>query len=687
VDRATESSRAAALLRRLTQLSRAVSQAASLDAVLRLAVDQAAAILSADRAVLLLVGDDGQAHVRAAHGVDAELARQCGGPLDEEQIARIEQTLAGPEKRSFLAVPLIVQGAVTGLLAVSRADAEPWQSDDEAVLSALADQSAAPIEIARLSEEVQHARLLADNERLSSDLNLRVAELEGLLRVIPIGIAIADNPDCEVIRINPALSRMLGMEASKVTSYSANDAWRRAIRVNRDGREISIREGVVQTAADTGQVVEPCEMEVVWPDGRRLIMLASAAPVSDTNGLVRGAVGAFVDITDRRRMDEHLRQVQQMESVGRLAGGVAHEANNQMSVVLGAVHFILEQPDLPESVRDDARHIRRAAERTAAVTSQLLAFSRRQVLRPETLDLNLLVSELKPVLQRAMGEDCVLEWRPDPETGLVRADRGQLEQVFLNLALNARDAMPGPGQLTIETRPFSLEDRTRLAPDVPVRPGEYACITIADTGLGMSRETLSHLFEPFYTTKEVGKGTGLGLSTVYGTIKQSGGYVWATSELGEGTTFTILLPVTSVTPTLTPVTEQAGGSPAGETVLVVEDEAAVREMAIRGLRGAGYVVIEAQSGPEALRAVAVHQGPLDLIVTDVVMPGMSGRELVQELGRRGLRVPVLFISGYTDDEIIRRGLFERGRPFLSKPFSPQVLAARVGELLEHARQS
>jgi CheY-like chemotaxis protein len=367
-----------------------------------------------------------------------------------------------------------------------------------------------------------------------------------------------------------------------------------------------------------------------------------------------------------------------MESVGRLAGGVAHEANNQMSVVMSAADFILARTDLPPAVRADAEYIRRAAERTAAVTAQLLAFSRRQVLRPQVLGVNDVLERFRPVLQRTLGEDCPVTLLLDPGLGHVRADPGQLEQVLLNLAINSRDAMPRGGRLSVETASVELTERSTMASHgVRVRPGRYAQLAVSDTGHGMDQATLAHAFEPFFTTKGVGQGTGLGLATVYGIVKQSDGYVWAYSEPGQGTTIKLYLPVTDAAPEAAAMEPAPAVAAKGELVLVVEDEAQVRTIAARALTEAGYRVLEAETGARALEIVRRNGHRPALMLVDVVMPGISGSELALELAQVVPGVPVLFTSGYTDAEILRRGLLEPGAAFLAKPFSPEALVRAV----------
>jgi len=367
--------------------------------------------------------------------------------------------------------------------------------------------------------------------------------------------------------------------------------------------------------------------------------------------------------------------------VGQLAGGVAHEANNQMTVVLGAASFLLGRNDLPETARKDLEYIREAAERTAAITAQLLAFSRRQVVQARVFEVDEVIQGLEGVLRRAVGErsTLVLQLRAGAR---VNADPGQLSQVLLNLVLNARDAMPLGGRLTIETWVTELtEAYSQQRPGIAIRPGPYAVVAVSDTGHGMGPETLSHLFEPFYTTKPVGKGTGLGLATVYGIVKQSNGYVWAYSEVGKGTTFKVYLPLdASSLPHDAPPEPPVRAT--GETVLLVEDEPAVRVMTSRALQEFGYAVVEASGGHQALGILERKDTPIDLLITDVILAGMDGPELARRATELSPQLRVLFISGYTDDEIVRRGLLQEGQPFLQKPFTPEALATQVTELLK-----
>ncbi len=424
------------------------------------------------------------------------------------------------------------------------------------------------------------------------------------------------------------------------------------------------------------------EFRIVLPDGRIRWIADQGRVISMGPGRPPAMSGVCMDVTDRRATEEQLRQAQRMETVGRLAGGVAHEANNQMSVVLGAADFILRRHDVPEAARADVEHIKTAAHRTAAVTAQLLAFSRRQVLNPQVLDLNTVVRRFEPTLRRVMGEDCNVTVRPSEGLPPVKADPGQLDQVLLNLAINARDAMPRGGALTVETFRAELSaDTSGIKGGAIVQPGWYVVLAITDTGHGMDRDTLSHVFEPFFTTKGIGQGTGLGLSTVYGIVKQSEGYIWAYSEPGKGATFKIYL--RPATEPLEPSEPDRAGQPraSGELILVVEDEGAVRSIAARALAEAGFRVREAGSGREALELLTVSAERIALVVTDVVMPEITGKDLAERVALLVPGTPVLFTSGYTDGEILRRGLLAPDAAFLQKPFTPHGLIAAVRERL------
>ena len=395
------------------------------------------------------------------------------------------------------------------------------------------------------------------------------------------------------------------------------------------------------------------------------------------------------DVTERKRAEEelrlseeHLRQAQKMEAVGRLAGGIAHDFNNALTVIKSFSQFLLDDLEPEDRRRSDVREIDKAADRAAAMTRKLLAFGRKQVLQPKPLDLNAIVAGMGPTLRRMLGAgDVTVLMDLDPTARVIEADPGQIEQVVLNLAANARDAMPKGGTLTIRTRNEALE---RANAKWEVRPGSYTLLSITDTGVGMDDSTKSHLFEPYFTTKEQGRSgsTGLGLSTVYGIIKQSGGHVWVDSAPGQGTTFRIYMPHATSPDSLPTVGPRPQSAPADrETILLVDDEEALRLAARRMLQRAGFTVIQASDGADALRVLAEHAGPVHALVTDVVMPGVGGPELVRRLREVRPDLPTLFISGYTEEGVRTQGALHPDAAFLAKPFSQDDLVRKVREVL------
>ena len=413
---------------------------------------------------------------------------------------------------------------------------------------------------------------------------------------------------------------------------------------------------------------------IVRPDGSERFVEERFDYVHDAEGKPVRAMGTVRDLTDYKRLEEQLRHSQKMEAIGRLAGGVAHDFNNLLTIINGYSQFALERLEDGHPVRRDVIEIHEAGERAAALTRQLLAFSRRQLLQPQVLDLNTIVNRLEKMLRRLIGEDVELTTDLDRNLRRVKVDAGQIEQVIMNLAVNARDAMPEGGRLAIETANVWLD---RLA-DLP--PGFCVRLSISDTGAGISAETQAHIFEPFFTTKPKGKGTGLGLSTVYGIVKQSGGEIQVRSEPGRGAAFDIFLPAvdSAVVQESQAAPASAGGS---ETVLVVEDEDGVRSLTSKILQNAGYTVLEAANAEEAMVVCARYAGTIHAMVTDVVMPGLSGRELARQLEALRPAMRVLYISGYTDDAIVQHGVLDPGLEFIQKPFTPKALAAKVAGMM------
>jgi PAS domain S-box-containing protein len=410
--------------------------------------------------------------------------------------------------------------------------------------------------------------------------------------------------------------------------------------------------------------------------------------VSDTAVVVSGSTrhpvmeGIIVDITERKLLENQLQQSRRMEAVGRLAGGIAHDFNNLLTIIKGYAELALQRPGIQPEQRADVTQIDNAAERAALLIRQLLAFSRRQVLQPKVIDLNAIVLGLDKLLGRLMGEHIEMVTRCGTNVGNVKADPAQVEQVIMNLVVNARDAMPKGGRLTVETVNVEL-DSTYARDHVSVKPGPYVMLAVSDTGMGISRETMAQIFEPFFTTKESGKGTGLGLSTVYGIVKQSGGYIWVYSEPNKGTTFKVYLPRVAAEVECKPsVVEVPGAGRGSETILLVEDEEAVRDLASRILSAKGYSVVAARNTKEAEQFSEKHAGDIHLVLTDIIMPGTSGRELARRISARRPRTRILFMSGYTDNVLAEGGVLEAGLSFLQKPFTPGALLQKVREVLD-----
>ncbi len=426
------------------------------------------------------------------------------------------------------------------------------------------------------------------------------------------------------------------------------------------------------------------EYRLLRSDGQYRRMTARGVPVRNAQGELVEWVGTCTDVEDDRRAAEHLRQAQRLEAVGSLAGGVAHEVNNMMTAVIGFGGFALKgmAPDHPQ--RSDVAEMVKAASRAAGITRQLLAFTRQQVLRPSVLNLNTVVSNVVRLLGSFLGADIDLVTDLDPEVGRVRADLGQLEQVIVNLALNARQAMEGGGRLRLETSNVMLDSGySARHPGTDVEAGQYVVLRVSDTGSGMDAATLARAFEPFFTTKPVGQGTGLGLSMAYGIIKQSGGYIWLYSEPGLGTTVKVYLP-RAADPADEPQRPPEVPRGRGETILVVEDDEAVRTLTRRQLEEVGYDVMEAVSGREALELLSADS-QIDLVLCDVVLPEMGGTELGRRVSAMRRKIPILYMSGYPGPEVVERGLITKHAPFLEKPFSPETLGSAVRRLLDQTQ--
>ena len=488
--------------------------------------------------------------------------------------------------------------------------------------------------------------------------------------------------------VNPAAARMLGYEADELLGRPSHSIWH---HTKPDGSPFPEEECPIYATHRDG-MVHRVSTEVFWSKvGTSFPVEYSSTPIIEQDQLA-GAVVAFVDITERKRAEEEkhslerqVQQAQKMEAVGRLAGGVAHDFNNLLTVITGYSELLLQKIGEESPMHGEVEQIQRAGERAASLTQHLLAFSRKQIIEPKVLDLNLLMANVGKMLIRLIGENIDLKTVHGKNLGLVKIDSGQFDQVLINLAVNARDAMPDGGTLLIETANVELDEEYCAGRPYQIRPGRFVRLSVSDTGHGMTKEVTQQIYEPFFTTKEQGKGTGLGLSMIFGAVKQSGGSIEVYSEVGKGTTFKIYLPRVEEEAVTPGKDGQSAVLPIGtETLLVVEDEETLRKLAIRILGGLGYKVLQAGSGDEAISLAVEYKERIDLLLTDVVMPGMNGAELARQLVLHRPEMKVLFTSGYTDDAITRHGVLDKGVSFIGKPYTLSALTKKVREVLDKA---
>ena len=566
--------------------------------------------------------------------------------------------MIGAPSLDWLGVPLKAGSTTFGVLVVqSYTDNVRYREKDKDILTFVSHQLASAIEHKRSEEALRRSEARYRSVVQSAVYGIYRSNLEG-----------------KFLDVNPALVAMLGRNSAeevlgldpKVDVFvDATEQARLMVEFRRGARLDNV--------------------EVRWKrkDGKPITVRLSGRAVKGETDEVVEVIAE--DVTERRVLEDQFRQAQKMEAVGRLAGGVAHDFNNLLMVISGYTEVLMEHTAQDHALHPKIAAIQQAADRATTLTRQLLAFSRKQLLELKVVDVNAIVKDIERLLRPLIGENIELVTRLSADLGRTRADAGQIEQVIMNLVVNSKDAMPNGGTITIQTANETLDDDLQRECSY-IQPGPYVMLSIEDNGHGMDKETQSRIFEPFFTTKEKGKGTGLGLSTVYGIIKQSGGYVLAQSEVGRGTTFRIYLPRVEEPAENASVTRASksvtGGS---ETVLLVEDEESVRQLVRETLEAKGYKVLEADHGAAALRVASDHHGPIDMLITDVVMPGMSGRELSEQLSASDPDIKILYLSGYTEDAVVHQGVLEPGTSFLQKPFTLQALARKVREVLRSER--
>ena len=536
----------------------------------------------------------------------------------------------------------------------------------ESTASVIRSPSGQPERLVVVNRDVTERKEAAESLRLSE------SGFRSMIEDAPYGIYRA-RIDGGLLRANPALQRMLGYERLDELLDASLPA-----DIFRNSSDFNGLQKLLENANEFKDV----EVELKRKDGAPITVRCTGRKVKEEydNGPCFDVFAE--DVTERRVLERQLRMAGKMEAVGRLSGGIAHDFNNLLGVIIGYSQVLRRKLGSDSGLLECAEEIEKAGQRAASLTRQLLAFSRQQILTPSILNLNSLVQDMAKMLPRLLGEDIAVSTSLHPDLGVVKADQSQIEQVIMNLAVNARDAMPDGGTLRVETRNVEL-DQAYAWQHAGAKPGPYVMLAVTDTGTGIDPDTLAHIFEPFFTTKEVGKGTGLGLATVYGVVKQSGGYVWAESEPGQGASFQIFLPrvaepATDATAT-TPLEEAVGGS---ETILLVEDSEPLRKLTQSFLASHGFRVLAAQDGEEAIRLETQHSGRIDLLLTDVVMPGMNGRALAEKMLPRQRGMRVLYISGYTDSFVARHGVLEQGTELLHKPFTEDVLIRKVRDVLD-----
>jgi PAS domain S-box-containing protein len=601
---------------------------------------------------------------KAGRGLTEYVLRTCKSLLANKEVLKKlkemnEAEMIGALSPIWLGVPLKVAEKPIGIIALQDySNPDAYGERELTMLEYVSTQVAKAIQRKRAEDAL----------RISEDLN------RGIVANTPIGIMYLDAKGT-IIYENPAMARITDVPEGEVSK-----AIGKRIQDIPDRKNIKIDEMVQKIIA--GEPVSNIEIEYQSFYRKNITLKIHAAPRRDAEGKIIGAIVMCEDITDFKKLEAQFLQAQKMEAVGRLAGGVAHDFNNLLTVIFGHAELGMMSLDDASPVRKHLREIISIADRTTELIDQLLSFSRKKVIKPRIIDLNEHLANMERMLQRLIGEDVELTFIRKPALGLIKAEPAQVDQVVVNLAVNARDAMPEGGNLTIETHDVDV-DASFAASHVGSSPGPYVQLSVSDSGHGIDKEIMTQIFDPFFTTKSKEKGTGLGLATVYGIVNQNGGFITCYSEKGIGTTFKIYLPRVEGGEEFHRFSAEAVSDPSGkETILVVEDEKAVRELAVETLRKFGYDVLESTNGKEALQFCRSLDKKLDLVLTDVVMPGLNGPEFVRQIRALGTHLKVLYMSGYTENSVTNRGILEEGSEYISKPFRPKELISMVRQVLD-----
>ncbi len=683
----------------LAELSRTIGGTLDLETVLRRVTEAARELCRSDGAVvgLRVPGTDAvrlrywtaaeydvlaDTNVRPGQGLGGRVLlerrpmRTADGPREPQGGDRYQECSRRLGISAQMAVPVLIDGRVEGLLYVDNRSARAFTDQDEAILVRLAAQAALAIRNAQLFADEQLARGTA--ERLVRALRESQERFQFVTRATNDAVWDWDLVS-DAVWWNEGIRTLFGYREEQVGPDIT--WWHELLHPEEQERVVADLRAAIERGDESWSAEYRCRRA----DGSYAQVFDRGYVLRDAEGRATRMIGAMMDITQRKQLEDELRQAQKMEAVGRLAGGVAHDFNNLLTIITGRSAILMGRLKADDPLRRSVEQIQKTADRAAGLTRQLLAFSRKQVLQRKVFALNGMVEEVSAMLRRLIGEDVELRLTLGPRAGHVNADPGPLEQALMNLAVNARDAMPRGGTLALETECLHV---AAAHPDRPeaLPPGPYAVLRVVDTGVGMDAPTLARIFEPFFTTKEQGKGTGLGLSMVHGVVRQHGGAIQVQSEVGRGTTFQIFLPQVEAAAEPVRVDDTPGRETRGlETILLVEDEDDVRVLAREVLERHGYTVLEASDGLQALHRYEAGPAGIDMILTDVVMPRMSGRELVDRVRAIRPDVRVLYMSGYTEDAILRHGVLDASTVLLGKPFAPTALLAKIREVLDRGR--